>query len=138
MQGAEEILVLWEETSTWHGGKLSHGGLRVWIVLDTGWVQLFLYGQEDRVSVKGDGERVVSLLEGSTKVITISGVLGTRIGLAESGIINRQKAELIPLINVGLACASSRFRSWTCHHFGVQFLNVPIGQELELADDVVT
>jgi hypothetical protein len=44
VQGAEEILVLWEEASTWHGGKLSCGGLRVWIVLDTGWVQLFLHG----------------------------------------------------------------------------------------------
>jgi hypothetical protein len=80
---------------------------------------------------------VVSLLEGSTKVIVISGVLGTRVGLAESGVINRQKAELIPFVDVSLACTGGRFGSWTCHHFGMQFLNMPIGQELELVDDIV-
>jgi hypothetical protein len=109
-QGAEEILVLREEALMWHGGKLSCGRLRVWIVSDTGWVQLFLHGREDGVSVKGNGERVVSLLEGSAKVIAISRVLGTRVlGLAESGVINRQKAELIPFIDVGLACVGGRF-----------------------------
>jgi hypothetical protein len=82
-------------------------------------------------------QRVVSLLEGSMKVIAISRVLGTRIGLAESGIVSQQKAELIPLIDISLACASGRFRLWMCHHFSVQFLNVPIGQQLESADDVV-
>jgi hypothetical protein len=122
----------------WRQHKQLCGGLRVLIVSDTGWVQLFLNSREDEVSVKGDGERVVGLLEGSMKVIAISRVLGTRIGLAESGIVSQQKAELMPLIDVGLACASGRFRLWTwCHHFSVQFLNVPIGQQLESADDVM-
>jgi hypothetical protein len=122
----------------WHGGKLLCVGLSIWIVLDMGWIQLFLHSCNDRVSVKDNGERVVSHLEGSVKVIMISGVLGAHIELTESRIINRQEAVLIPLINVSLACASGRFRSWVHHHFNVQFLNVLIGQELESADGIAT
>jgi hypothetical protein len=109
LQGAEEIVVLWKVASIWHGCKLSRVRLSIWIVLNAGWIQHFLHSCDNGVGIKGDGERVVSLLEGSAKVIAIGGVLGACVEWTESRIINRQEAELIPLIDVSLVCVSSRF-----------------------------
>ncbi len=77
----------------------------------------FLHSCNNGVSVKGNRERVVSLLEGSTKVLAISRVLSAHGELTECRVINRQEAELIPLVDIGLTCAGGRFGLWACHHF---------------------